>query len=164
MPTSISPRVLLSGAAVLTATAATVATLSGGATAQSPTTRTVTIQTTEKGSTFTHIRNTKAGKKANSQGDLLAWTNPIVDLAGRVIGKESISCVTTAGNKSFMKSELLCTVEDRLPAGRIYSTGTVDFKDEVSFAVVGGTGEYAGARGTGLSTQGGAKTTITLVE
>ena len=47
------------------------------ASAQEPGTRTLTFNELEKGSTFTHIRNTKTrSEQANMQGDVIAFTNP----------------------------------------------------------------------------------------
>jgi hypothetical protein len=145
---------------------AAVVLLRSSASAQEPETRTLTLKELERGSTFTHIRNTKgAPQRSNLQGDLLAFTNPLADASGKRVGKISVSCTTTTGARNFVKSTLTCvgvlaladgtlTVQANSSPGSPTSTG----------AVTGGTGAYANARGVFSSTegQGGSDDTITL--
>lgn len=76
----------LIAAAVALITAAVV--LGTGASAQDPATRTLTFKELAKGSTFTHIRNTKTkSRRSNVQGDMIVSTNPLADPTGKRIGR-----------------------------------------------------------------------------
>ena len=55
----------------------------------------------EKGATFKHIRNTKAkSAAANSLGDVIVFTNRVVDTSGKVVGKNHAVCATTVGARA----------------------------------------------------------------
>lgn len=136
--------------------------------AADPVTRTLTLKETTKGETFAHIRNTKgAGRQSMLTGDLIVFTNPVVDAAGKKVGRLAASCTAVLGNKNFLKAKMACDVTYLLTDGVIYATSTFAVSEpSVAFAVVGGTGAYANARGTGTSTEnkdGSAVDTLTLV-
>ena len=147
--------------AVLALAAAALA-LGSGAAAQDSGARTLTLKELDRGSTFTHIRNTKTkSRQANSQGDVIAFTNPLADESGKRIGKLSAECVTTTGSRSFVKSTVTCVVVLALRDGTLtVQTNLSLSKPETVGAVTGGTGAYANARGVVVSTRG--KDTITL--
>jgi hypothetical protein len=140
--------------------------LRSSASAQSP--RTLTIRETERGATFTHVRNTKgASRRSNLAGDVIVFTNPVVDAAGKRIGKTSVSCVTTTGSRNFMKSALTCHGVTELPDGSLMLQAIVTPNGPVTHgAVTGGTGAYANARGVFTSSEGrsGSTTTITFAD
>jgi allene oxide cyclase-like protein len=148
--------------AIVVAAAAAVVVLSS-ASAQTPAARTLTFKELEKGSTFTHIRNTKTtSRRANSQGDVMAFTNPLADAAGKRIGTTSAACTTTVGSRSFPKSTITCVGTVELPDGRLFLQA--EFRLDATTltgAVTGGTGAYANARG--IFTNTGSVDTITLV-
>lgn len=149
------------------AAAATVAVLLGsGAFAQSA--RTLTLTELDKGSTFTHVRNTKTkSQRANSQGDVFAFTNPLADAAGRIVGKLHVTCVTTTGARSFPKSILTCSGVYALRDGTLTAqANTSPAVPTTTGAVTGGTGAYANVRGTFVSKPGkrGSVTTIALAD
>jgi hypothetical protein len=155
--------------AVLIAALATTGAAIGlpGASAQAPTTRTLTLKELNKGSKFVHVRNTRArGARSNALGDLIVFTNPLADSSGAKVGKLHASCTTTVGARNFMHSKITCagvlalrdgtlTVQVVTSPGARRSTG----------AVTGGTGAYANARGVLVSRAGatGSDDTITLV-
>jgi hypothetical protein len=153
--------------AVLLGLLAAVLMLRSSASAQDPGARTITLRETERGGTFAHIRNTKgASQRSNLAGDVIVFTNPVVDAAGKRIGKTSVGCVTTTGSRNFMKSALTCHGVTELPDGSLMMQATVAPDAPVtSGAVTGGTGAYANARGVFTSTEGesGSRTTVTLV-
>jgi hypothetical protein len=140
--------------------------LGAGASAEAPGTTTLNLKELEKGSTFTHIRNTEsASQKSNLQGDLIVFTNRVADSSGAVIGKLSVSCVTTTGAQDFTKSVATCTGVIVLQGGTLaIVANTSPGKSTTSGAVTGGTGTYANARGVFLSKEvkGGSLDTITL--
>jgi hypothetical protein len=92
-------------------------------------------------------------------------TYPIADSARRVLGKLHIDCVTTIGARDFTKSTISCSGVVVLRNGSM--TVQAVFRPDgapVRGAVTGGTGEYAGAKGTFASRQvrGGSIDTFTL--
>jgi hypothetical protein len=140
--------------------------LGTGAAAEGPAANTLELKELQKGSTFTHVRNTpSAPQKSNLQGDLIVFANPVADSSGRVVGKLSVACVTTTGAKVFTNSELTCTGVMRLPDGNLtIAANTSPGKVTTAGGITGGTGSYANAAGVYLSKEvkGGSLTTITL--
>jgi Dirigent-like protein len=150
------------------ALAAIVVVLASGASAQDPATRTLTFKTLDKGSTFTHVRNTKArSERANSTGDVIVFTNPLVDGSGAVVGRLYADCTTTKGARDFLRSTMTCTGVVDLRNGTL--TLQANSKPRVPVttgAVTGGTGAYANAHGVFASkdAKAGGDTTITLAD
>jgi hypothetical protein len=140
--------------------------LGPGASAQGG--RTLTLTELEKGSTFTHIRNTKTkSPRANSLGDVFAFTYPLADGSGQVVGKLHVDCVTTIGARNFLKSVLTCSgVADLRDGTLTVQANTRPGDATTTGAVTGGTGAYANARGVFVSerARSGSVDTITLVD
>jgi hypothetical protein len=151
----------------ITAAVAGAVAIGSGASAQAPGTRILTFKDLDRGSTFIHVRNTRPpSRRANLLGDQFAFTNPLADASGTVVGKNHIQCTTTVGSRNFMKSKLICTGVAVLRDGTIALQAiNVPGDPTTTGAVTGGTGAYANARGTFVSVQGrgGSDTTITLV-
>jgi len=84
------------------------------------------------------------GAKGDSAGDLLTWSNPLFDAANKTqIGSDQGYCVRTEVGKSWE-----CSWTNLLKDGQIMVSGVFyDDKDSL-LAVTGGTGKYAGAKGT----------------
>lgn len=146
--------------AVLIALAAAVA-LRSSASAQAPAPRTLTFTEVQKGSTFTHIRNTKTkSERSNSLGDLIVFANPLADASGKKIGKLHVTCTTTVGSRDFLKSTLTCAGVVVLPDGTLtIAANSSPGNSTTTGTVTGGTGAYAGARGVFVSHE--TKTAIT---
>ena len=157
--------VALLGALALAAAALALGT---GAVAQEPGARTLTLKELNKGSVFTHIRNTKAkSATANSAGDILTFTRPLADEAGDKVGKLSFSCTTTTGGRTFEKSTLTCVGVVALRDGSLMVQANISpGRSKTVAAVTGGTGAYANVRGVVVSqsTKSGAVDTFTLAE
>ena len=130
------------------------------------TSTTLAFRELERGATFTHIRNTKTrSRDANSEGDVIVFTNPLADNAGKRIGKLSTTCTTTTGARKFIKSVVTCAAVVELPDGTLtLQANLVPRRNTNSAAVTGGTGSYAGVSGVFTSKQAasGAVDTITL--
>jgi hypothetical protein len=97
---------------------------------------------------------------------VIVFTNPIVDAAGKRLGRSSVSCVTTTGSRNFMKSALTCHGVTELADGSLMLQANVAPNAPVTTgAVTGGTGAYANARGVFTNSEGesGSQTTVTLV-
>jgi allene oxide cyclase len=84
------------------------------------------------------------GAKGDSVGDLLTWGNPIFDAANKTqVGTDQGYCVRVVVGKSWE-----CTWTTLFKDGQIMVEGPFyDDKDSI-FAIIGGTGKYAGARGS----------------
>ena len=159
----ISSRIGVLPIAVCALLAAGVATSASG---QGATTATLNLTELEKGSTFTHIRNTRTrASNANSQGDLIVFTNPLADASGKRIGKLSVSCTTTTGARDFRRSTVTCAGVLTLPGGTLTVQANVRPEDgsTTTGAITGGSGAFAAARGEFSSRNGrrGNQDTIT---
>jgi hypothetical protein len=84
------------------------------------------------------------GAKGDSVGDLLTFANPVFDAANKAqIGTDQGYCVRVAVGKSW---ECIWTLI--LKGGQITVEGPFMDEGDSTFAVTGGTGKYAGARGS----------------
>lgn len=101
-----------------------------------------------------------------SPGDELITTNPLA-MEGRIVGKTRVICTaTTAANTRKPSSgAFICNGIAKLPGGSLILVGEAG-EGVTEGAVTGGTGIYAGARGTIVSKpgKGGSTNTVTLVE
>jgi hypothetical protein len=102
--------------------------------------RTITIKARSQLDQVQPVDNAPAG---DSAGDVLVFTERLFDLHGKRIGSDAASCVRLFDATS------LCTGTYTLPGGRVMvqllqpgPTGTYEQ------AITGGTGRFAGARGT----------------
>lgn len=135
--------------------------------AQSPTT--LTFKELEKGGTFKVVDappKAKSERTPPSVGDTLIFTNPLTKTATNSAGRLHADCVVTKGGKKFESLIVLCDGAYTFKNGTIYvSTLTKLAGARTLGTVVGGTGDYTGARGTFQSTNGngGSTTTITLL-
>jgi hypothetical protein len=132
---------------------------------------TLTFKELEKGSTFHFVDNPpeatlKGGVASFSPGDMLISSNPIA-MEGKVVGKlRTICTATTAGNtKNYNAAGFYCTGIAKIPGGSLVLVGEAS-KGLDESSVTGGTGIYAGARGTLVSKneKGGSTVTVTLLE
>jgi hypothetical protein len=138
------------------------------ASAQGPAGTVLKLTELEKGSTFKHVRNSRsASQRSNLLGDLIVFTNPLADAAGKVVGRLHVKCVTTTGSSNFLKSKLTCDGVMVLPGGTLTLQAiTGPGSATTNGAITGGTGVHANARGVLVSTErrsGGSDDTVTLV-
>lgn len=132
---------------------------------------TVTFKELEKGATFHFLDNPPEatlnhGVVSISPGDELLSTYPI-SMEGKIVGKIRVICTATrAGNtKNVNSAGFNCTGIARIPGGTLILVGEAR-EGPTEGAITGGTGIYAGARGTFISRQnrGFSTTTATLLE
>ena len=129
-------------------------------------TTTLTFKEPEKGSTFAFIDNAPKTKVKHgfpekiSAGDELVFTNPL-EAEGKKIGHLRAFCVATENGK-FDSAGFTChgTFAFTGKGSLIAATTLVGNKTEG--AIVGGTGTYAGARGTFRSKEGKGSSTVTV--
>jgi hypothetical protein len=145
---------------------AVVAVVAIPAGAQSP--ATLTFKELEKGSTFKIIDvppKAKGERTPPSVGDTLTFTNPLTKTATNSAGRVHADCLVTKGGKKFESLVVLCDGAYAFKNGTIYVSTLTKLTGRTQGAVVGGTGDYTGARGTFQSREssGGSTTTITLL-
>ncbi len=159
--------VLLSVLALTPAVAIGVLGWRSPASAQAPGATVLNVTELEQGSTFTHVRNTKTkNRNSNLRGDQIVFTNRVADAAGKVVGKLHVECVTTKGSSNFRTSQAACSGVMTLTGGSLTLQALVSPGVATTHgAITGGTGLYAGARGSLVSVEGksGSKDTITLL-
>lgn len=131
-----------------------------------PTTLTFTVL--DKGATSHFLDNPPKitpghGGEAVSPGDELLGTNPIA-IEGKVVGKIRMVCTATSSG-TVENAGFICSGVAKIPGGRLFLEGEV-VQGPNEGAITGGTGAYAGARGTFLSRhgKGGSTTVVTLLE
>jgi hypothetical protein len=156
----------LGGVAVLAACCALLMAFASLAAAANSTT--ITFKEANKGSTFRYVDLTPQAKHQGevSPGDELVITNPL-EAGGKEIGHLRAVCVATNGAKKFINVNFTCTGTFILNGqGTLVASTTLKVGKTVKGAIVGGTGTYAGARGTFISKEGnsGSNTTVTLFE
>lgn len=146
-------RVIAVGAAAVTVGA--VAVFSGAGSAQEPQGRTLTITDSRNGATFAFIDNAPKTRLVRGEphrmsvGDEIVLVNRLTTESGGR-GRGSFHCaVLEAARGSAGKAVSLCTVDLTLPDGHLTGSGKADFfANRLTFPITGGTGAYAGARGT----------------
>jgi hypothetical protein len=158
--------------AALGAAVATAAVLTPTVFAQSgtPGGQTITFKELNKGSTFHFIDNPPRAKRIHgfpsriSVGDRFIFTNPTANAEGP-LGSLRATCDATHASRNFEKADFVCMGAFVSKAGTMFAD-TADTAGKVTTgAIVGGTGAYAGARGTFTSTEvkGGSDDVITLL-
>lgn len=127
---------------------------------------TISVRESEKGAIFKTVDVAPKGKNPTdvSLGDEIVFTVPLV-AGGKKIGREDGVCVLVAKKHG----EDLCTSTYAFPHQGTLVTSMIfkPAKKTNHGAIVGGTGVYAGARGTFTirnETKGGDKATFTLLE
>lgn len=144
-------------ALVLCAAGAGVA-LTGQSAAQAPAGTTIVLQDVEAGARFAIDDNAPKsrgkGEPKLSLGDRLTFTNPVLR-DGKPAGSVANHCVVTQPAR-ISRHGSMCEAALILPEGTLYAHAitTKGGPDTVVGAVTGGTGEYAGARGTSTSQNG----------
>jgi hypothetical protein len=158
-------------ALVLPAALAGAALLVPAASAQAPATRSLTLREVAKGSTFAYVDNAPKSKKRGdpeaSLGDAIVFTNRIADASGARVGRLVAHCTVVVAAPRAQRATFQCTASMTLRDGTLAVVAlTNPSKPDTMGAVVGGTGAYAGARGTLVSKakrNGDSDDTITLL-
>jgi hypothetical protein len=97
-----------------------------------------------------------------SPGDELIYSTPLA-MEGKVVGKDRIVCTATsaATTKNPESAGFSCTGIVKIPGGTLILVGKAK-EGPTEGAITGGTGTYAGARGTFVSREGRGSSTITV--
>lgn len=51
---------------------------------------------------------TRSAPRANSQADVIAFSNPVADADGAKVGNLDVACITTKGAPNFLRSRVTC--------------------------------------------------------
>lgn len=87
---------------------------------------------------------TDTGEKGDTNGDLLTWSNELFDAANaKKVGTDQGYCVRVAKGVAWE-----CTWTNVFAEGNLAVAGTFYDKGDSTMAITGGTGAYAGARGS----------------
>ena len=157
--------VLVAAAIAATAVAAPVLAQSNGG-------QTITFRELNKGSRFDYIdnppRNAKHKRPVFSVGDKIVLGNPLADDSGPV-GDLRATCTFTRkapATDNANPARPFCTGAFVLKSGTLFVETADAGGKTTSGAVVGGTGDYVGARGTftSTSTRSGANDVVTLLQ
>jgi hypothetical protein len=160
---TIQPKLARLGGAATLIGALVVLAFTGTAAAA---TTTITFKEPEKGSTFAFIDNAPKAKFKHgfpqkiSAGDEFVFTNPL-EAEGKKIGHLQAVCTATTNGK-FQTAGFNCngtfvfTGKGTLIAAATLKAGKTEG------AITGGTGGYAGARGTFVSKEGKGVSTVTV--
>lgn len=131
----------------------------------------LTFNELDKGATVHFVDNApratlKHGVASVSPGDMLIFTNPLA-MEGTKVGKIRIVCTATSAGttKNLASAGFDCIGIAKIPNGSLVLVAELG-ASPVEGAVTGGTGAYAGARGTFISRKGtgSSTTTVTLLE
>jgi hypothetical protein len=144
-----------------------LAALAFSATASAATT-TLTFKEPEKGSTFAFVDNAPKSQLQHgfptkfSAGDEIIFTNPI-EIAGKIVGRNHVVCTATknASSKHFATAEFLCTGLARISGSTLVFSAMLS-EGNTEGAITGGSGTYAGARGTFVTKEGKGTSTVTV--
>jgi hypothetical protein len=161
--------------AALAAAALTTAAVAAPAIAQSGgggSSTTVTFTQLDKGSTFHFVdlpprtKLVKGNPKKISAGDEFIITAPLADSGGARIGELRAVCVATHTTKQFNAAHALCNGDFTFTDGSSLVANVADLAvPTTNGAILGGTGQYANARGTFTSSNASnALVTVTLVK
>ena len=142
------------------------------ATAQSDNGQTLTFKEVNKGSTFKFIDNPPRAKNPRrpsvSAGDAFVVTTPLASNAGKHIGRLQATCTFTKGASSPNKAaSAICYGVFTFAQGQLDALVAMANTNSTTTTggIIGGTGTYAGARGTlkSVQTKTGGNDTVTLL-
>jgi hypothetical protein len=133
--------------------------------------RTITLKEVNRGATFKFVdlppRARNPRRPTFSSGDLFVITLPLTTDTGQAAGRGNIRCTVTRPARTADNSQVLCDAGFVTTNGTLFLSALTRFGDQptTTGAVTGGTGTYAGARGTfvSTSTSSGSNDTFTLL-
>lgn len=133
---------------------------SGGA--QAPTGQTIQVIERSGPEKFVDVAPKAKRNFDASAGDQFLFSYPLVNTSNAHAGTLDVDCKFTKGGK---KPRGFCTGVMSLTGGDLFLEGRLSISGDTKGAIAGGTGDYAGARGTFVSvdTKGGDHDTITLL-
>ena len=122
----------------LTSTAAVTLAIATSGGAQTPEETVLSYNVRDIGGTFVDSR-----PKGDSRGDFVAFEAHLLT-GGRIVGKERGTCIVANARKHLP----LCTMGWLLSDGTLTTVGPTAADPPFTMPIAGGTGRFAGARGT----------------
>ena len=107
---------------------------------------TITFQETAPKVTIDQVKGRRGDRLA--QGDRLIVSGALFDAARHRLGTILAACTATGAPQPVPKAALLCTVTYDTTKGQIVAAGRYRLDGSAVLPIVGGSGEYTGARGT----------------
>jgi hypothetical protein len=120
---------------------------------------TLNFTESDKGAHFAAIGD--ATQRSNPPGTGFALSVPLQDSSKNTVGELNATCIATKPSKRLYGT---CSGTADVPDGQLALAVGGDIGDDVSGAIVGGTGKYDGATGTftSISSGEGSKDTFTF--
>jgi len=115
--------------------------------AQSPAAVTISVQEKVR-SVVTDDVAPKSRSGAVSVGDRLVTRQSLFGTSRQPVGTLYTDCTGVGPTKPFPAATLLCSVTYTFSSGQIVASGAFKLDGSAAIPIVGGTGAYAGARGT----------------
>jgi allene oxide cyclase len=117
------------------------------ASAKTSTGRSATIHLVERGGSLRFVDNAPKAKHPYdfSPGDIVIVSREVTDTAGKPAGSLRLVCIATTA------AEQQCSGTEALATGTLEVAGISAHAPATTVAITGGTGTYAGARGTSVS-------------
>jgi hypothetical protein len=127
---------------VIAATFAAASLVSGvGASSSGASATAASLHFYERPGPTTVVDNAPKGKKPG-RGDVILFANPVFDRHGTQVGTDHGMCTVLDAGRSQCDTTLV------LPKGDVVTHGLENARTSFDVAVIGGTGAYAGAKGT----------------
>jgi hypothetical protein len=152
-------KILTSAALVAAAIAVAIATTASGTPVSAHSARTLTFLSHDSNFKFIDLPPKGGENKPPSEGDEFVIGGTLAQ-GGKTVGTTNLVCtITQPGAKGLSACSGIATVPGGTLAiqGASYIAGNSD-----TYAITGGTGRYAGAKGTAASTQKGSGDQITV--
>jgi hypothetical protein len=111
---------------------------------------TLTLSESDKRGTFTPIG--EASENSTPPGSGFAFSVPLLDSSQQVVGELNAVCTATKPGPRLLGT---CSGTAKVPEGQLALNVGGDIGENITGAIVGGTGKYAGATGTFTSRSSG---------
>jgi hypothetical protein len=140
------PRIALGAAAIATGIAAIAHASAQPVHAAATSAQAQTLQLVESGGGVSFVHNSPKAKHPDqfSPGDIAIVTRNLSQ-GGKRVGKLRLACLFTTASSNH------CTGSAALAGGTLEVAGVSNPQPTTQIAITGGTGKYAGARGSGIS-------------
>jgi hypothetical protein len=116
--------------------------------AQAPTGQTITFQEPAARIAMDDVAPKSKSGRLFSLGDRVVTHGALFDASKKKVGTLATSCTGAGSTKPVFAATLLCTATYQVADGQIVASGFFKLDGSGSLPIVGGSGAYAGARGT----------------